>query len=158
MRSIMPRKTTPEIAPYEPRAWDPFEMMREMLRWDPFETRLNMPAVWTPAFEVKETKDAFVFKADVPGLKEENLEISVTGNRLTVAGKREEEKREENDRLYTYERTYGTFTRTFTLPDGVDLEHVNAELKEGVLTLHLPKLPEIQPKKIELKVGKTAKA
>lgn len=161
MRSIIPRRLTPEIAPYEPSTWDPFELMRNMLRWDPFreiEPTVALPALWTPAFEVKETREAFVFKADVPGLKEEHLNISITGNRLTVAGKREEEKREETDRLFTYERNYGSFTRTFTLPEGVDTEHVAAELRDGVLTLNLPKLPEVQPKKIELKVGKTVKA
>jgi HSP20 family protein len=107
---------------------------------------------------VKETNEAFVFKADVPGLKEDDLEISLTGNRLTVSGKRDEERRDENERFFAYERSYGTFTRTFTLPDGVDTEHVNADLKDGVLTLTLPKRPEVQPKKIQLKSGKTAKA
>jgi HSP20 family protein len=159
MKSIIRRDQAGEVS-RERRQWDPFDLMREMLRWDPFRDveSLSRPGTWVPAFEVKEANDAFVFKADVPGLKEEDLEISLTGNRLTVSGKRDDERRDENERYFAYERSYGTFTRTFTLPDGVDSDHVGAELKDGVLTLTLPKRPEIQPKKIQLKSGKGAKA
>jgi HSP20 family protein len=161
MKGIVRRHQGGEITP-DRRGWDPFDLMREMLRWDPFrdvETLARpMPGTWFPPFEVKETNDSFVFKADVPGLKEDDLEISLTGNRLTVSGSRDEEQRDESDRYFTYERSYGSFTRTFTIPEGVDSEHVNAELKDGVLTLRLPKRPEVQPKKIQLKSGKTAKA
>jgi HSP20 family protein len=93
--------------------------------------------------DVKETKDAYLFTADLPGVKESDLELSLTGNRLTISGTREEE----------HERSYGSFSRTFTLPDGVDPEHVGAELKDGVLRVNIPKKPEMKPKKIELKLG-----
>ena len=99
---------------------------------------------------MKETKDAYLFKADLPGVKDEDLDISLTGNRLTVSGHREEEKRDEGDRYYAFERSYGTFSRSFTLPEGVDTEHANAELKDGVLTISLSKRPEVKPKKIEV--------
>ncbi len=139
------------------RAWEPFEMMREMMQWDPFR-ELGVVGTRTvafvPAFEVKETKDEYVFRADMPGIKEKDLEISLTGNRLTVSGKREEEKREQGERFYTYERSYGTFSRSFTLPEGIDPEHVHAELKDGVLTLGIAKKPEVKPKRIELKAIK----
>jgi HSP20 family protein len=159
MKGIIRRDQAGEVS-RERRQWDPFDLMREMLRWDPFRDveSLSRPGTWVPPFEVKEANDAFVFKADVPGLKEEDLEISLTGNRLTVSGKRDDERRDENERYFAIERNYGTFTRTFTLPDGVDSDHVGAELKDGVLTLTLPKRPEIQPKKIQLKSGKGAKA
>ncbi|HYX91234.1 MAG TPA: HSP20 family small heat-shock protein [Myxococcaceae bacterium] len=160
--AIVRRSQPGETTAPERRGWDPFDLMREMLRWDPFRDLEQMArpsaGTWFPAFEVKETNEAFLFKADLPGLKEDDLEISLTGNRLTVSGKRDEERRDENERFFAYERSFGTFTRTFTLPDGVDTEHVNADLKEGVLTLTLPKRPEVQPKKIQLKSGKTAKA
>lgn len=160
MRSIVPRRQS-EVSTERRTTWDPFEMMREMLRWEPFrefEPMMRPEGVWTPAFDVKETKEAFLFKADVPGLKEEDLDISITGNRLTVTGKREEEKKEENERYYSYERNYGSFSRTFTLPEGVDLDHIRAEMKEGVLTLNVPKLPEVQPKKISISAEQKAKA
>ncbi|MFZ5469109.1 MAG: Hsp20/alpha crystallin family protein [Myxococcota bacterium] len=139
--------------------WDPFRRMRELMRFDPFQ-ELGMPAwqetdiTFAPAFEVKETQDSYVFKADVPGLKEQDLEINVTGERLTVSGKREAEKQEKNETYYAYERSYGSFFRAFTLPAGVDAEHARADLKDGVLTLVLPKTPEVQPKKIAVRTDK----
>ena len=139
-------------APLE-RRWDPFEMMREMMTWDPFRelgTPFTRSEAFVPTFEVKETKEGYLFKADLPGVKEKELELSLTGNRLTVSGRREEEKKEEGERFYAYERSYGSFTRTFTLPEGVDPESASAELKEGVLTIHLAKRPELKAKRIEL--------
>jgi HSP20 family protein len=140
------------------RTWDPFEMMQDLMRWDPFlEVSHGLgnlsPAAFVPSFEVKERKDAYVFRADLPGVKEEDLEISLTGNRLTVSGHRQQEQREEGERYYAYERTYGMFSRSFTLPEGIDHEHVNADMKSGVLTLVVPKKPEVQPKRITLKPG-----
>jgi HSP20 family protein len=138
------------------RGLDPFEVMEEMLRWDPFREMSRLgprEAAFVPTFEVKETKGAYLFKADLPGVKESDLEINLTGTRLTVSGHRQEEKREEGEQLYCYERSYGSFSRAFTLPEGIDAEHVSAELKEGVLTLVVPKKPEVQPRKIEVKGG-----
>jgi HSP20 family protein len=132
---------------------DPFAWARQLLRWDPFRTispTTYEPATFAPAFEVKESKESYLLRADVPGVKEQDLDVSLVGNRLTVSGKRESEKEEHNDTFYTCERSYGSFMRTFTLPDGIDAEHVKAELKEGVLTIAVPKLPEAQPKKIAI--------
>jgi HSP20 family protein len=148
--------------PVVPPAEEPFRWMRDLMRWDPFREMglvFNMPNeerfVYAPAFEVQETKESFIFRADLPGVKEADLEVMLTGNRLTINGKREAEMQEKNDKYYVYERGYGTFTRSFTLPDGIDVEHLRAELKAGVLTLVLPKKPEILPKKIEVFGEKT---
>jgi HSP20 family protein len=134
-------------------------MMRDLMNWDPFrEMGTSVPQLATafsPTFEVKETKDSYQFKADVPGVKDSDIEVTVTGNRLGISGKREEEKKEQNDRYYTYERSYGSFTRSFTLPEGVDLSSVQADLSAGVLTVSVKKTPEAQPKKIA--VQSTAK-
>jgi HSP20 family protein len=141
------------------RGFDPFERMRELIGFDPFEQMGRMVGgqeqTWNfvPAFEVKETKDAYIFKADLPGVKEGDLDITLTGDRLTISGKRETEKEDESDRFYAYERSYGSFSRSFTLPEGVDGEHCAAELKDGVLNLRLPKVPEVQPKRITVGVG-----
>jgi HSP20 family protein len=139
------------------RGWDPFEILREMTAWDPLRAVLSSREVpFIPQFEVKETKDGYLFRADLPGVKEEDVDVSIAGNRLTITGKRDEEKRDDTDRMFLYERSYGSFTRSFTLPEGVDSEHVDAELKDGVLALHLSKRAEIQPKRISLK-GAVAK-
>jgi HSP20 family protein len=144
--------------------WDPFERMHELLSADPFEAISRMwrgngeGQTFIPAFEVKETKAGFVFKADLPGVEEKDLDVSVTGDRITVSGKRESEHKEESDRYYAYERSFGSFSRTFTLPEDVNAEGVEALLKDGVLTLTLPKRPEVQPKKIPIGSGKSEKA
>ena len=135
--------------------WEPSRLIRQFFGWDPFSEMTPFAAderyAFMPAFEVKETKDDFLFKADMPGVKEQDLDVNITGNRLSVAGKREAEKRAQTDRYYTYERSYGSFTRAFTLPDGIDPAAIHAELRDGVLTLAVPKKPETQPKKITVK-------
>ncbi len=161
--TYMVRRTSPELAHLsqldplqvvrDPTGWDPY---REMTPFIPFVSR-PLPA-FAPQFEVKETKDAFIFRADLPGVEEKNIEVSLTGNLLTVNGLRDQEERHEGENFFADERTFGSFTRAFTLPDGVDGEHVNAELKDGVLTLQIPKKPEHQPKRISIKVAEKAKA
>jgi HSP20 family protein len=139
------------------QTWDPWRTMRTLLSWDPFREMAAFPTAeergfaLAPAFDVKETKDAYEFKADVPGIHDRDLEVTMTGNRLTVSGKRDAEKEEKTERYYTYERTYGSFTRSFTLPDGADVERLNASLEKGVLSITVPKRPEVQPKKIAVK-------
>jgi HSP20 family protein len=139
------------------REWDPLRRMRELFDWDPFAEMMPYNAMTQaelqPRFEVKETKDSYVFKADLPGIEEKDVDISLTGNRLVVSGKRECEQRKEDERYYAFECSYGSFTRAFTLPEGVDAEHINADMKNGVLELTIPKRPEAQPRKISLKPG-----
>jgi HSP20 family protein len=142
----------PSAQPSEAR-WDPFEMMREMFQWDPGQPlgRGGPLGEFAPSFEVKETNDAFIFTADLPGVKQEDLEVSLTGNRLTVSGKRESEKRDEADTYYMYERSYGSFSRAFTLPREADVDQCDAQLRDGVLTLRLPKKSEAQPRRIDVR-------
>jgi HSP20 family protein len=147
-------------APAE-RTWDPWRNMRSLLSWDPFREIAAFPAMdesalpAAPAFDVKETKDAYEFKADVPGVQDKDLEVSMTGNRLTISGKREAEKEDRNDRYYTYERSFGSFTRSFTLPEGADTDKVHASLEKGVLSVTIPKKPEVVAKKVAVKTETT---
>ena len=138
-----------------PSLFEPFRALRELMRFDPFAEMSpwgNGTSVqFNPDFEVKETSEGYLFRADVPGLKEKDIEISMTGNRLTISGHRDSEQRQESDRYYLYERSYGSFARSFTLPDGVDTNKVNAELREGVLTLLVPRRPDAQPRKINIR-------
>ena len=149
-----------EQAPRLPTSWDPVELMREMMSWDPFRpltSGTSMAPAFSPQFDVKETKDAYVFKADLPGIEESDLDLTLTGNRLTISGKREAEEHDEGDQYFAWERSHGSFTRSFTLPEGVNVDDAAAELKNGVLTVVVPKSPEKQPRKIALK-GLTSKA
>src|SRR5512133_1236630 len=155
MANLIRRSETGALEPS--RLIDPFDVMNELMRWDPFRELgvvSNRSVAFVPTFEVKETKDGYVFKADLPGIKEKDLDISLTGTRLTVSGRREEEKKQEEERYFAYERSYGSFSRSFTLPEGVDAEHVQAELKDGVLTLSLAKKPEVKARKIEVQTIK----
>lgn len=138
-------------------AWDPYALMREVLSWDPFReltpnyAQRAIPAqTFNPAFEVKETADGYVFRADLPGVAERDLEMTLTQNRLTISGRREAEERKEGENFFAYERSFGSFTRAFTLPDGIDGDHVRADLKDGVLTVVVPKRAETQPRKIAI--------
>jgi HSP20 family protein len=106
---------------------------------------------FVPKFEVKETKDALVLRADLPGVKLEDLDVSVKGDLLTVSGKREQEKKTSEETWHMVERSFGGFTRSFTLPEAVDTKALGAELKDGVLTLTLPKAPEAKPQRVQIK-------
>jgi HSP20 family protein len=136
--------------------WDPFRVVESLLGLDPF--RGTFPPVprgseFAPRFDVKETKEAYVITADLPGVKDADVDISLHGNVLTITGKREGERRDEAEKYYAVERNYGSFARSFGLPDSVDSEHVAADLKHGVLTVNVPKRPEAQPRKIAIGNG-----
>jgi HSP20 family protein len=129
----------------------PLGLMRQLLRWDPLRDlgpELEVRSAFCPSFDIRETADAYVFEADLPGLKDGDLDINLTGNRLTISGKRETPGSRETGNYFAMERSYGSFARSFNLPDGVDGDHIQANLADGVLTLSLAKVPEVQPKKI----------
>lgn len=149
------RTRDPQVLPATAANLEPFRLMRDFLRWDPLrDYDLGAPtAAFMPSFDVKESSDAYQFKADLPGILEADLEISLESNRLTVAGKRETEAVNEGERWHLSERSHGNFSRTFTLPEDVDSEKVVAELRNGVLTLMVPKRPEVRPKKISVSLG-----
>jgi HSP20 family protein len=132
--------------------WDPFRMLRDMALSDPFRAMAKLEASggYLPDVDVKETPEAYVFHADLPGFDEKNVEVSMDGNRITFSGKREEEKKSEKDRYYVTERSWGSFARTFTLPEGADAQKAHAELKNGVLTVSVPRAAGSAPKKIPI--------
>ena len=149
------RSATPEYR------LDPFRMMDALLRWDPLRGEwggVGQSVEFVPRFDVKEAKDAYVISADLPGVKDEDLNVSLNGNLLTISGTREEEHREEGESYFAMERSHGSFARSFTMPDGVDGDSVTADLKQGVLTVRIPKKPEVQPKRIAIGKGGEAKA
>jgi len=138
-----------------PMTMEPLRWMRSLMGWDPFLEMAPLlqrrPTEFTPEFEIKETKDSYVFTADVPGVKDEDLDVSVSGNQLTISGKRESEHEETSETYYACERSYGSFSRSFTLPEGADASTINADLNHGVLTVSIKKKAEVQPKRIAVK-------
>jgi len=128
---------------------DPFSMARELLSWDPIFGGRPVTA-FAPAFEVKETNDAFELKADVPGVNESDIDIAVHNNVLSVSGNRTPDERKEGETYALYERQFGSFSRSFSLPDAADGEKIDARLEDGVLHLTIGKRVEAKPRKISL--------
>ena len=150
IRNHQTANTTPTRHVANP-TWDAFRMMDALLGWaQPTETWGPPPSAFSPRFDVEERKDAYLVRADLPGLTEGDVDVTVTGNAVTVAGRREAEQAHEGQRYYAGERGFGAFSRTFSLPDGANLDDLSASLKNGVLTLHIPKRPEVQPRKVKL--------
>jgi len=106
---------------------------------------------WTPSVDIYENKDQIVLEAELPGMSREEFEVTVENNVLTLRGERRFEKRDESDNYHRVERAYGTFTRSFTLPQTVSPEQAIAEYKNGVLRVTLAKRQEIKARRIEIK-------
>jgi HSP20 family protein len=134
-------------------------------RWDPFaeinrlqdQFRRNLDAEsgpsFTPAINIYEDKEGIHLSAEVAGLKPEEVHVNIENRVLTISGERKLEKAENKDGYHRIERSYGKFTRSFTLPDTVDGEKIAATIKDGVLTVLLPKRAASQPKKINVNVA-----
>lgn len=106
---------------------------------------------WLPAVDVKETDEALTLFVELPGVKREDVDITVEDRTLTVRGERKFEKDAERENYHRIERAYGTFTRTFTLPANVATDSVQASFGDGVLTIALPRAEESKPRKIAIK-------
>jgi HSP20 family protein len=110
-------------------------------------------STFAPAVDVYEDEHKVTLKIEVPGIDEKDIDVRVENNTLTVHGERKIEKEEKEENYRRVERQYGTFTRTFTLPQTVDTENVSASYEKGVLKIALPKKAEAKPKQIKVSVG-----
>jgi HSP20 family protein len=108
---------------------------------------------WIPAMDLVETEHEFVLRADLPGLSEGDVSIELEDNVLTVAGERKSEREERKEGYYRVERASGAFSRTLTLPEGVDPESVKASFDRGVLEVRIPKPEQRKPRKVAISVG-----
>ena len=111
---------------------------------------------WTPSVDISENKEQIVLEAELPGMKPEDVEISIENSVLTLRGERKFEKKEDSENMHRVERSYGVFTRSFTLPPTVNAENATAEFENGVLRLTLAKKEEAKPRRIEIKSGAQA--
>lgn len=119
-----------------------------------FETPANTQAFdgWVPAVDLYENKDNFTVKCEVPGMKKEDIEISLHEGFLTISGERKREEKKQEGEVYRTERYEGRFSRSLALPSKVNSEKINATYKDGVLTVVLPKAEEAKPKQIQIDV------
>ena len=108
---------------------------------------------WVPATEVTETEEEILVTAELPGLRQEDVKVTVANNVLTIQGEKKSETEHKEGDVFRTERVYGAFSRSFTLPAGVASDKIEAKVKDGLLTLQIPKLDEVKPKQIEVKVN-----
>jgi HSP20 family protein len=151
------------------------EMQKTLARWEPlqemeeFQNRLStlfgrpqrrgngreeitLPE-WTPLADITEDEKEYLIKAELPEMKKEDVKVTVENGVLTISGERKFEKEEKNKKYHRVERGYGTFMRSFTLPDDADANKIKAEFKNGLLKMHLPKSEHAKPKQIEVNVA-----
>jgi len=150
------------LAPFRQREWSPFSELNR-LRQEinrVFEEPFGgfVPATgffegWNPSIDIYEDKDNLVIKAELPGMKREEIDVSVTGDTLTVSGERKREEETKEKEGYRSERYFGRFQRSVTLPQPVDPAKVQASYKDGILTVTCPKSEEAKRKQIEVKVS-----
>ena len=145
--------------------WDPFKEMDEMqkrlssifglapLRRGDGEKETMTVTEWSPLVDISEDEKEYLIKAELPEVKKEDVKVTVEKGVLTITGERRFEKEEKDKRYHRIERSYGSFLRSFTLPDEADESKVNAEFKDGVLLVHLHKNEKARPKSIEVKVS-----
>ncbi len=141
------------IARYNPFDFTPFHAFR---LYDDTAARSAEPEgarPWAPAVDILETEESLVLKADLPEVKLENIDIRVEDGNLTLRGERKLEKVENEKGYHRIERSYGSFSRTFTLPDTIHPENVKASFKDGVLTIVLPKKEMAKPRQIKVEVS-----
>jgi HSP20 family protein len=108
---------------------------------------------YAPAMDVRETDEAYIVEADVPGMKKDDVHIEVADNVLTIKGERKDEKEEKDKNYHRVERLFGSFARSVALPAGIDAGKVSAKFDNGVLTVTLPKPEERKPRRVEVKVN-----
>jgi HSP20 family protein len=147
--------------------WRPWDELREMERRMEEMTRYPLMAMrrplvwwrvpseevgWTPGVEVYEKDDKFVVRAELPGMKKEELDISVLGDTLTIKGERKAKSEVKDEDYYRCELCYGKFSRSVALPAAVEAKKVEANYENGILEITLPKAEEAKPKKVEVKV------
>lgn len=150
--------------------------MSNLTRWDPFREMMSFRSAmdrlfdetffgrqagwesqfgWSPALDVSETADEYLVKASLPGIQPDELEITYNNNVLTIKGETQSEHEVEEQRYHLRERRTGSFSRSISLPSTVDADHIQASYTAGVLTLHLPKVEEAKPKRIQVRSGET---
>jgi HSP20 family protein len=108
---------------------------------------------WAPQVDISEDEKEYLVKADLPETKKEDVKVTFENDVLSISGERKSEKEEKKKKFHRIERSYGTFLRTFTLPEDADSTRIAAEFKDGVLKVHLPKSPASKPKPVEVKVA-----
>jgi HSP20 family protein len=145
MRALTPWKGMDTLRQEMDRVFDRFFEPR----WEEFETA----GEWAPKVDISETKDAVVVKAEIPGVEQKDINVSLQDQVLTIKGEKHQEKEEKDEKYHRVERSWGAFTRAFRMPAAVAGDKVSATFKDGTLTVTLPKAPEAKGTTIPVKAG-----
>jgi HSP20 family protein len=144
------------------RRYDPFNDIRSLQSqmnrlFEPFWSRPGeedlVSGTWVPAVDVEEIGDEIVLRAELPGMKQEDIDISFNDGILTIRGERQFEKETQEKTWHRIERSYGSFVRSFTMPRSVDAGRITADYRDGVLAIHVPKREESKPRQIKIGSG-----
>jgi HSP20 family protein len=146
-----------ELVPWRPFGKELSTLRREMddlfgRFFGEFPLARRMAEEWSPSVDISETKNSFVVKAELPGLEAKDINVSISGDMLTIKGEKKKEEEEKDEHRHYVERYYGSFQRTFQLPSTVKTEKIDATFDKGVLKIKLPKKPEAKKKDIEVKI------
>ncbi len=145
--------------------WDPFRELEELqnrlatafgrapIRKDGEKDEAMTMAEWAPLVDIVENDNEYLIKTELPEIRKEDVKLTVQNDVLTISGERKFEKEEKGKKYHRMERAYGSFARSFTLPEDADGEKVAASFKDGVLMVRLPKSEKAKPKSIEVKIG-----
>jgi HSP20 family protein len=139
------------------QVWEPFRSFRPFYKgFDGFLDDAAATATegtWHPSVDVFENENGYVLKAELPGVNKDDINLDINNKALTLKGEKKFEEKTEKDNYVRIERSYGSFTRTFALPDKVDTENIKANYKDGVLEITLPKKEEAKPKEIKVEIN-----
>ena len=148
------------LVPYRRQSELPLRLWPETSRFfedffDSFLDGTTAPgrAAWTPAVDILEKGGNLILRAEMPGVSEKDIELKIEGRVLTLRGEKRMDSEVNRDDFQRVERFYGSFSRSFTLPDTVETDKIKAEYKNGVLTVTIPQKPEVQPREIPVSVG-----
>jgi len=143
------------LIPYIRRNEAPSRIWPDTSSWfedffnEPFASLATRPgANWAPAVDVLEKDGNLILRAEVPGINEKDIDLKLEGNVLTLKGEKKQENEEERNNYHRMESFYGSFSRSFTLPDSVDRDGIRADYKNGILTVTIPQKPEVRPREI----------
>ena len=162
MKLARRRQDSGALAPFRGRLWSPLSELNRLrdeisrVFEEPFGAAAPTTGFfegWSPSLDVYEDKDHLVVKAELPGMKKEDVDVSLTGDTLTISGERKQEEERKEADSYRSERYFGRFQRSVTLPQPVDASKIQANYNDGILTVTLPKSEEAKRKQIEVKVS-----
>ncbi len=146
-------------------SWDPFRELDEFqnrlshafsrgsLKRDSVENEWLTRAEWTPLVDITEDEKEYLIKAELSEVAREDVKVKVERGILSIIGERKAEREESGKKFHRIERSYGSFVRSFSVPDDADADHVSAEYRDGILRVHLPKAENAKPREIDVKIN-----